>query len=96
MKRAFLTTWLLVTVVPIIGIWVLATLTFYSSYNGTCGLLDAGWPCTRIQYIKYSLTSVFVLPTLVLQSGLWLIVVAVLALLLRRFLKRRRDQSITI
>jgi hypothetical protein len=95
-RANYLTTWLLVTVVPVAGLWVHEAFTFYSNYSGTCGLLDAGWPCTRVQYVKYSLMSVLVLPTLVLRSCTWLIVVTVLALSIRRYLNRRNHQSITI
>jgi hypothetical protein len=94
MKRALLTTWLLAIVVPIAGLWLYSALRFYADYGGTCGLLDAGWPCTRAQYVEYS--RVFVLPTLALWSCTWAIVVAALALLIRWIRKGRSARSIGI
>jgi len=94
--RALQKTWLLATVVPVAGLWAYSALRFYADYGGTCGLLDAGWPCTRAQYVEYSLTSVFVLPTLTLWSCAWAIVVSVVALLVRRISQRRGARSVSI
>jgi hypothetical protein len=68
-KRAFRKISSLAAVVPIAGMWAYSALRFYANYGGTCGLLGAGWPCTRAPYVEYLLTSVFVLPILALWSS---------------------------
>jgi hypothetical protein len=92
-RRAATIVWILVAIMPVAGFWLEGALHFYSTYEGTCGLLDAGWPCTRLQYVKYSMLDALVLPGLVIYSAAWFVVVLVAGIavrLTRRRLKRRR------
>lgn len=78
---------------PIIGFVVLEAWLVADGYNGHCGLLDAGWECTKSEYIWYSLFNPLVLPVLLIYSVAWLIVVGIFAAVVRAF--RRRQHAAT-
>jgi hypothetical protein len=80
--------WILLATIPVAGFWFDSVLHFYSTYEGTCGLLDAGWTCTRMQYVQFSMLHAFVLPSLAIYSVAWLLVVLVAGIGVR--LMRRR------
>jgi hypothetical protein len=72
-KRKLLTR--LVAFVPVKILFVAGILQGWSSYNGFCGLLDAGWSCGRIESALLTIFNPLVLPVLLLESILWVIAV---------------------
>lgn len=62
-------------------------------YNGHCGLLDAGWECSKSEYIWDSLFNPLVLPVLLIYSVAWFIVVGIVAAVVRAFRRRQRDAT---
>jgi hypothetical protein len=67
--------------------WFLA-----AGYNGHCGLLDAGWECSRLEYVWSSLLSPFLLPVFLIYAGGWLLAVAASAFVVK-FLRRRHSSA---
>jgi hypothetical protein len=62
------------------GLWIHQGLQAAHNYVGTCGLLDAGWACSKAQYVEFTLLSAFVFPLLAAVGIGWLIVVAMVTL----------------
>ena len=60
-KRAFLVIWLSIAILPVITLWNYEIVRAYADYDGTCGLLDAGWTCTltRTSNTHFSVHSFF-------------------------------------
>jgi len=83
--------WWFVAVVPIIGFVVLEAWLVADGYNGYCGLLDAGWECSKSEYIWYFFFNPLVLPFLLICSVAWFIVVGIVAAVVRAFRRRQRD-----
>jgi hypothetical protein len=83
---------LLFAAVPIVALWTYQGLKALHDYQGSCGLLDAGWACSKAQYVEYTLSSVFVFPFLAAVSIGWLIVVTLAALICSR--QRKQFQTI--
>lgn len=81
--------WLAFSVVSLIGLWSRATFLAMSNYEGTCGLLDSSWPCSKWEYVKEYLLNAFVAPFLIAESVGWLLVVAIVAVILFLFRKRK-------
>jgi hypothetical protein len=75
--------------VPVAALWIYQGLQAAHDYAGTCGLLDAGWACSKAQYVELALSSAFVFPFLAAVSIGWLIVVAAATLMYSRLRKRR-------
>jgi len=75
---------------PIIGFVMLEAWLVAEGYNGHCGLLDAGWECSKSKYIWYSFLNPLVLPVLLIYSVAWLIVVGIVAAVVRVFRRRQR------
>jgi hypothetical protein len=91
-KRTYLTTWLAIAIAPVVALWIYEILKIRADYNGTCGLLDAGWTCTRSQYVEYTLLNAFVFPTLAIWTAGWIFTVVVMGLMIFRLHKRRNAQ----
>jgi hypothetical protein len=68
---------LLFAALPVTALWTYQGLQAAEHYEGTCGLLDAGWACSRVQYVEYTLSSAFVFPFLAAISIAWLSAVAI-------------------
>ena len=81
---------LLIGVVPIAALWTYYALQALNEYEGTCGLLERAWPCSKAQYVEYTLFSVFVFPFLAAVSIGWLIAVGIVAWTYSRLRKQRR------
>jgi len=75
---------------PIIGFVMLEAWLVADRYNGHCGLLDAGWVCSKSEYIWYSFLNPLVLPVLLIYSVAWLIVVGIVAAVVQVFRRRQR------
>ncbi len=75
---------------PIIGFVMLEAWLVADGYNGHCGLLDAGWECSKSEHILYSLLNPLVLPVVFIYSVAWLIVVGFVAAVVRVFRRRQR------
>jgi hypothetical protein len=73
------------------ALWTYEGLQALHEYEGTCGLLDAGWACSKAQYVEYTLSSVFVFPFLAAVSIGWFIAVAIAAWTYSRLRQRRRS-----
>jgi hypothetical protein len=86
--------WLTFTIVPLVALWVRESFLALTGYEGTCGLLDRGWDCSKWEYVKEYLLNGFVAPFLVAESIGWLFVVAVVAVILFLFDKRQRHQPL--
>lgn len=68
---------LLFAAVPVATLWVYQGLEAAHHYEGTCGLLDASWACSKVQYVEFTLFNAFVFPFLAAVSIGWLIIVAI-------------------
>jgi len=75
--------------VPIAALWIYQGLQAAHNYAGTCGLLDAGWACSKVQYVEFTLLSAFVFPFLAAVSIGCLIVVAMATWIYAGLRKRR-------
>ncbi len=84
--------WFLLATLPVIGLVTYEALQLLGSYNGRCGLLDAGWDCTKSEYVSSTMLSPFFLPWLLFFSGCWLIVLASVALLFH-FIHRHKSSE---
>jgi len=73
---------------PIAVLWIYQGLQAGHDYEGTCGLLDAGWTCSKVQYVEFSLFNAFVFPFLAAVSISWVIAVAIAAWLYFRLRNR--------
>ena len=76
--------------VPIAALWSYQGLQAAHDYESTCGLLDAGWTCSKAQYVEFTLFNAFVFPFLAAVSISWLIVVATAAWTYCRWRKRQK------
>jgi hypothetical protein len=81
---------LLIASAPIAAFWIYQGLNASYNYEGTCGLLDANWACSKTQYVEYSLFNAFVFPYLAAVSISWVIAVAIVTWLYSRFRSRRK------
>jgi hypothetical protein len=80
--------WIAFAVVPIVAIWTYGLVATLEGYEGTCGLLNRGFRCTRWEYVKDNLLSAFVAPGLIAANVTWLLIAAVVAVVF--FLFRQR------
>jgi len=78
----------LVAFVPVMILFVVGIFQGWSSYNGFCGLLDAGWPCGRIESAFLSVFNPFVLPVLLLESSLWVVAVYLVSFVIGKAFSR--------
>jgi len=76
--------------VPVVAFWIYQSLEAARDYKGTCGLLDAGWDCTKAQYVEYTLFNAFVFPFLAAVSIGWLILLVIATWLYFQMRKRRK------
>jgi hypothetical protein len=86
--------WLAFTIVPLFALWARASFFALAGYEGTCGLLDRSWPCSKWEYVKAYLFNAFVAPFSIAESVGWLLVVGVVAVMLFLFRKRDRVQPV--
>ena len=77
--------------VPVAALWIYQGLRAAHDYAGTCGLLDAGWACSKAQYVEFTLFSAFVFPFLAAVSIGWPIVVAMAIWIYARLRKWRKS-----
>jgi hypothetical protein len=84
--------WAFIAVGPIVGLIGLEVWTVLDGYNGHCGLLDAGWDCSKGEYLWSAMTSPFVLPIVFVWIVGWLLAVGAIATVVRQFEQRRHDQ----
>jgi hypothetical protein len=84
--------WWFIAMAPIIEFVMLGAWLVADGYNGHCGLLDAGWECSKSEFILDSLLNPLVLPVLLIYSVAWLIIVGIVAAVVRVF---RREQRAT-
>jgi putative effector of murein hydrolase LrgA (UPF0299 family) len=85
--------WWLIAAGPIVGLILLEVWLLADGYNGHCGLLDAGWECSKFEYLSSSLLSPLLLPVTLLLAIGWLAVVGVAALLVRVIRRRRHEAT---
>jgi len=82
--------WLFLAVAPIAAFTVFFVWALLSGYNGRCGLLDAGWDCSKTEYVVSSFFSPFILPMLLIYSAGWLLMLLLAAFFIRLYRRRQR------
>lgn len=82
--------WLFLAVAPISVLMAFSVWALISGYNGRCGLLDAGWDCSKTEYVVSSFFSPFVLPVLLIYSAGWLFMLLLVAFFIRLYRRRQR------
>lgn len=86
----------LIALLPIGGCLAILAWAFNADYDGACGLLDAGWRCSRLEYVWYSFTNPLTLFFLMAYVIAWLFAVGSVAfcvrLYCRNLAKRQRSK----
>lgn len=85
--------WWFIALSPIIGFLMIEAWLLADGYDGHCGLLDAGWVCSKTEYIWYSLFNPLVVPILFIYSVGWLMFVGIIATVVRIFRGRQRNAT---
>jgi hypothetical protein len=82
--------WWFLALAPVLAFLGLEAWLLADGYNGHCGLLDAGWECSKVEYIWSSLLSPLLLPVFFIYACCWLLAVGLIALIVKAFHRRRR------
>ncbi len=85
--------WSFLAIGPIVGFVALQVWLLADGYNGHCGLLDAGWECSKAEYLLYSVVNPLIAPILLIYSIGWLLLLGIAAFVIRLF--RRRQSAAT-
>jgi hypothetical protein len=82
--------WSCLAIAPILALVGFETILLLNGYNGHCGLLDAGWDCSKAEYVVSALFSPFLLPVFFIYSLGWLLLLSAAAVALRVYRRRHR------
>ncbi|WP_148044738.1 hypothetical protein [Stagnimonas aquatica] len=82
--------WSFLAVAPIVALVCFEVFVLLQGYNGRCGLLDAGWDCSKTEYVSSVMLSPFFLPVLFICGGGWLLFLLLAGLGIRTYRRRQR------
>ena len=86
MRRTF--SWSFLATAPILALLGFELVGLLNGYDGNCGLLDAGWKCSRAEYVFSAFFSPFILPVLLIYSVGWLLLVFIAFIVTRKISTR--------
>lgn len=84
--------WWFIALAPLLALLAFEAWFLAGGYNGHCGLLDAGWECSKFEFIWSSLLNPLLLPVFFIYAGGWLLAVGAAALVVK-VLRRRRSAA---
>lgn len=82
--------WWFLAIGPIVGFVALQAWLLADGYNGHSGLLDAGWECSKAEYLWFSLVNPLIAPVLFIYSVGWLLILGIVAFGIHLFRRRQR------
>lgn len=85
--------WLALAFLPVVTLMVFEIIQLSNGYNGSCGLLDAGWDCSKSEYIFSVLFNPLVWPALLLYLAAWLLVLFIAEMAILIYLRQRRAKA---